>query len=166
MLLTVPAIVSKGEPAIITLDKSALFSLAAVQADPYFSNPANVRDVFVEFNSEPGNQRKILRFDLSEVTPTAKFLATAHAKDVFLLERILLVDFDEGTLAVERANLPSGLDISLIVQTYTGAYDNGRTYSPGESVTFGGNRWLMVVFIGAAGYVPTAPHWVDLGVEV
>lgn len=166
MLLTVPATVTKGVPAIISLDKAALFSLAAVSADPYFSNPANVRDVFVEFNSDPGNQRKILRFDLSSVTPTAKFLATAHAQDVFLLERILLVDFDEGTLAVERASLPSGLDISLIVQTYTGAYNNGRTYGPGESVTFQGHRWLMVIFIGAAGYAPASPHWVDLGPEV
>ena len=111
-LLTIPS-VTKGESATITLNKTDLFNLGAVSGDAYFSVQANVKSAIVEFNSDPSNQVQRLKFDLSEVTPSAVFLASATARDDFLLESILLIDNDGGTLMVRRADLPSGLDISL-----------------------------------------------------
>jgi len=111
-LLTIPS-VTKGEAATISLNKTDLFNLGAVSGDAYFSVQANVRSAIVEFNSDPSNQVRRLKFDLSEITPNAVFLASETARDDFLLESILLIDNDGGTLMVRRADLPSGLDISL-----------------------------------------------------
>ena len=113
MLLTIPS-VTKGTAATISLSKSELFQLAAVTADSYFSVQENVAVAIFEFDSDPGNQKEVLRFDLSQATPTASFLVSESARDSFLLERVVLVDFDGGILVIERSQLPSGLDVSLV----------------------------------------------------
>jgi hypothetical protein len=111
-LLTIPSIV-KGVSAAITLDKPTLFSLSSVLADPYFSVQANVKKCIVEYNSDPANEREVLEFDLSQTSPSANFFVSVKARNSFLLERIILEDFDNGTLVIERAALPSGLDVTL-----------------------------------------------------
>lgn len=113
-LLSMPASVSKGSSQSVTLDKTALFALSAVSGDSYFSIEANVSRCIVEYNSNPGDQKEYLIFDMSQASPTASFLVSEHARDSFLLERIVLEDFDEGTLVVERADLPVGLDVVII----------------------------------------------------
>lgn len=111
-LLTIPSI-TKGTSATVSLDKATLFSLSAVLADSYFSIQANVKKCVVEYNSNPGNEREILEFDLSQSSPSTSFLISDKARDSFLLERVILEDFDNGTLIIERASLPSGLDITV-----------------------------------------------------
>lgn len=113
-LLTVPASVAKGAAQSVTLDKSALFALSAVSSNSYFSDSANVKRAIVEYNSDPGNQREYLIFDMAEASPTATFQVSNHARSEFLLDRIVLEDFDEGSLVIERADLPSGFDIQII----------------------------------------------------
>jgi hypothetical protein len=113
-LLSIPASVSKGASQSVTLDKSALFALAAVSGDSFFSVQANVKRVIVEYNSNPGNQREYLVFDLSQESPSATFQVSSRARSSFLLERVVLEDFDEGTLVVERADLPVGYDVTII----------------------------------------------------
>lgn len=112
--LTIPASISKGASQSVTLDKSAVFALAAVSGDSFFSVQANVKRVIVEYNSNPGNQKEFLVFDLSQESPTAFFQVSSRARSSFLLERIVLEDFDEGTLVVERADLPVGYDVTII----------------------------------------------------
>jgi len=111
-LLTIPSI-TKGTIATISLDKTELFALAAVAADDYFSVETNVKRCVVELNSDPGNQRKILQFNLSQSTPTASILISLTGRDSFLLESLVLEDYDGGILVLSRSQLPSGLDISI-----------------------------------------------------
>lgn len=111
-LFTIPA-VSKGTAAVIQLDKTELFALTPVIADAYFAVQANVDKVIVEFNSDPGNQKELLKFDMADAVPEASFQVSALARDSFLLERIILTDFDGGMLVIERSQLPSGFDITL-----------------------------------------------------
>lgn len=113
-LLAIPASISKGASQVVTLDKSAVFALAAVSSDAFFSVQSNVKRVIVEYNSDPGNQKELLVFDMSQETPTANFLVSLRARSSFLLEKIVLEDFDEGTLAIERADLPVGYDVTII----------------------------------------------------
>lgn len=113
-LFSIPASIAKGSPYTVTLDKSALFALAAVSSDAFFSDSSNVSRCIVEYNSNPGDQKHYLIFDLSQAAPTAVFQSSAHARSQFLLERVVLEDFDEGTLVVNRADLPVGFDIVLI----------------------------------------------------
>jgi len=113
-LLSIPASISKGSAQSVTLDKSALFALAAVSGNSYFSNQSNVSRCIVEYNSNPGDQKEYLVFDLSQASPTAVFQVSNRARGSFLLERIVLEDFDEGTLVVDRADLPVGFDVVMI----------------------------------------------------
>ena len=113
MLLTIPALVTRGQAASFTLSKSDLFALAGVSSDTYFSVQANVQFALVVYDSQIGNQKELLRFDLLAASPQASFLVSERARDVFLLERIILEDFDGGTLAIERAELPAGLDVTV-----------------------------------------------------
>jgi hypothetical protein len=113
-LLSIPASISKGASQTVTLDKSALFALAAISNDSFFSVQANIKRVIVEYNSDPGNQKELLVFDMSEETPVAIIQVSARARSSFLLEKIVLEDFDEGTLAIERADLPVGYDVTII----------------------------------------------------
>lgn len=147
----------------LSLSKSELFALPAIQSDSYFSVQANVKSALVVYDSQIGNQKEILRFDLAAAAPSAGFNVSSHARDSFLLERIILEDFDGGTLTIERSALPAGLDLSLIAVNWTGAWDNFVTYSPGMGVTYQGNRWVMFSFIGAAGYAPASSHWLNFG---
>lgn len=113
-LFNIPASISKGSAQTVTLDKSALFALAAVSADAFFSDESNVKRCIVEYNSNPGDQKEYLVFDLSQASPTAIFQVSTHARGSFLLERLVLEDFDEGTLVVDRADLPAGFDVVTI----------------------------------------------------
>lgn len=113
-LLTIPASISKGAQQIIVLDKSAVFSLAAVSSDSFFSIQSNVKRAIVEYNSDPGNQTEFLVFDLSQESPSASFEVSSRARSSFLLERIILEDFDEGTLVINRSDLPVGYDVVII----------------------------------------------------
>lgn len=108
-LLSIPS-VTKGESAIVTLNKSELFSLSAVSSDPTFSIQANVKKCIVEYGSNPGNQKKVLQFDLSQSSPSASLFLSLKARDAFNIDRLILEDFDGDTLLVERSQLPSGLD--------------------------------------------------------
>ncbi len=111
-LITVPS-VAKGSPSTVSLSKAELFALAAVSQDAYFSLASNVKYAVFVFDSNPGNQRKILRFDLSEATPSAEVLISSTGRDSFELIRVILEDKDGGSLSVERAQLPTGLDITI-----------------------------------------------------
>jgi len=113
-LISMPASLSKGSSHTITLDKDALFALPVVSADSYFSIQSNASRCIVEYNSNPGDQKHYLIFDLSQASPSAIFTTSEHARGSFLLERIVIEDFDEGTLVIERPNLPVGYDVTLI----------------------------------------------------
>lgn len=48
--------------------------------------------------------------------------------------------------------------------SWTGNYDNGRTYTVGEGVMFNGASFRMIIAIGAAGYTPVAypANWLQV----
>lgn len=110
-LITKPSTIEKGQEYTLSLSKAELFQIAEIAADSYFSNPVNVQYCVIEYNSDPGNQREYLKFDLSQASPQAVFGVSVKARTTFLLEKIVLKDFDGGTLTVYKANVPAGNDI-------------------------------------------------------
>jgi hypothetical protein len=113
-LLTIPSQpLAKATNHTITLNKTDLFNISAISIDAYFSVQANVSRCIMEYNSDPGNQKEILTFDLSAASPTATFNVSARARSTFLLERIVLEDFDGGTLILTGAQIPSGFTITI-----------------------------------------------------
>lgn len=112
-LLTIPTQpLSKATAYTITLSKTDLFALSAISTDAYFSVQANVAKCIMEYNSDPGNQKDILTFDLSQATPSATFQVSTRARTTFLLERIVLTDYDGGTLILTGSQIPSGYTIT------------------------------------------------------
>jgi hypothetical protein len=68
---------------------------------------SNVKDLLVVYQSTQGNQKEILRFDLSQEEPTATFLVSDRARDEFLLKTLILNDFDNDSLTIQRSQLSS-----------------------------------------------------------
>jgi len=105
MLLTHGAI-QKGIPTEFTLSKTDLFAIVST-LDAYFGVASNVKDLLVVYQSTQGNQKEILRFDLSQEEPTATFLVSERARDEFLLKTLILNDFDNDSLTIQRSQLSS-----------------------------------------------------------
>jgi hypothetical protein len=94
---------AKGQKAEFELDKSALAAVTSVAADSYFSDSSNWKSVEMTFKSNPGKQRRVVKFDASQATPLASFFASAKARDVFEIEKIVINDLDGGEFRVNRS---------------------------------------------------------------
>lgn len=125
-LLSIPQI-TKGTPATITLDKAALFTLAPVAADSFFSIESNVAKCIIKFVSGAASassgviiqpEVEIIIFDLTQETPSAEFLVSVNARNEFSVNEIILVDFDGGAMVITGTNIPSGLDINLNITPF------------------------------------------------
>jgi hypothetical protein len=105
--------VTKGSSASLTLDKAVLFALPSVVASAHFSDQTNVKLVKIKYKSSPGNQTKVLTFEASQTTPSASILFSLKARDLFQVEEIILVDFDDAFLLVQSVDIPTGLNIEF-----------------------------------------------------
>jgi hypothetical protein len=113
MPLLILPIIEKNASATINLDKASLFSLSAVVADAWFSNPTNVKRCIVKYDSVVGNQSKTLIFDLSQTSPSDSIYFSPRARDNFQLDRLILEDFQGDVLVLSRSDLPTSFDISF-----------------------------------------------------
>jgi hypothetical protein len=105
---------SKGAKAEFQLDKAALAAVTSVAADSYFSDSSNWKSVDMIFKSNPGNQRRTVKFDASQAAPISNFFASARARDVFEIEKIVINDLDGGEFRVNRSELTtSEFDINM-----------------------------------------------------
>lgn len=115
-IITKPATIEKNIAASISLNKAALAAVTSVASDSYFSNSANWAKVHIYYKSSVGNQKEMLRFDATQATPTASFLVSDKARDEFQIQKILILDFDNGSFEVPRSALNSAeFDVSLAV---------------------------------------------------
>ena len=107
IITSVPALnaIVKGVGGTFTLNKADVLALPAITADPYFSDTANWYRVVLAYRSSTGNQSENVVFDATQVTPTAIFLASDTALDIFEVLRIDVYDFDNGFISVQRADL-------------------------------------------------------------
>lgn len=104
-IITKPATVEKNSVAEFTLNKSVLAAVDSVVADSYFSNSQNWSEVLIYYKSSEGNQREILKFNATQASPTANFLVSDKARDIFQVQKIVIKDFDNGSFTVERTEL-------------------------------------------------------------
>ena len=106
--------VVKGEASTFTLNKTDLAANSIVAADAYFSVQANWKRVVLFYQSPVGNQPEIVRFDATQTTPTASFLVSENARDIFEIKKITIFDNDGGWLVIPRESLTvAGFDLDL-----------------------------------------------------
>lgn len=104
-IITKPSDIDKNVSATFSLDKSALAAHPTVTADSYFSDSSNWSKVILFYTSNPGNQKEIVEFDATLASPTANFLVSNKALDIFEINQILIKDFDNGYLLIPRSAL-------------------------------------------------------------
>lgn len=118
-IITKPSI-AKGQAATFTLSKSELLQHPMVVADSYFSDSANWYRVNAVYKSSPGSQYEIVEFDASLATPTGSFLVSNQARDLFQIQKLVILDFDGGFLEIPRSELVSSqFDISFVQAFFT-----------------------------------------------
>lgn len=118
-IITKPSIY-KGQAATFTLSKSELLGHALVAADSYFSNSDNWYRVNAVYKSSPGSQYEIVEFDASLSTPVGSFLVSNQARDLFQIQKLVILDFDGGFLEIPRSELnASQFDISFVQAFFT-----------------------------------------------
>jgi hypothetical protein len=112
-IITKPSII-KGVSAQFTLNKGMLADHPMVLADQYFQDTGNWYRVNIIYKSSPGSQYEIVEFDAKQSTPTGKFLVSEKARDLFQVEKIVILDFDGGYLEILRSSLTAeDLDVQL-----------------------------------------------------
>ena len=108
-LLSFSAAPAKGDSVSLTLDKATLFGLSPLIADAYWGDEGNVSRLLVHFTSGAGSQRKLLTFYIEDTTPQCSLHFSISADDSFELSMITLVDYDGGSLTLDRAALLSAI---------------------------------------------------------
>jgi hypothetical protein len=103
--------VTKGSPAVFTLDKGNLVPLIS---DSYFQDTANWKIVALVYESDTGKQSEKVIFDATQVSPSSNFLISEKARDTFEIKSIMIYDFDGGYYQIPRASLsPAEFDVVL-----------------------------------------------------
>jgi len=113
MLTFNPESVSRGVASTVTLNKAEL--LALVPVDNYFSDSNNWKKVVTVYKSDSNNQNKILSFDSSKELPTASFLISDKSVGNFLLEKIIIQDFDYGSFVISRSEITDVTNFDAII---------------------------------------------------
>jgi hypothetical protein len=104
MILTKDPI-TKGSPALFTLNKNDLALNSLVTSSVHFSNQANWSLVMINYKSTIHDQPKNLIFDASLSSPTAYFQTSTSADDVFEVQKVIIQDKDGGLLVIPRSLL-------------------------------------------------------------
>lgn len=104
-IISKPQVIYKGVPATITLFKNNLLSNHIVSANSRFSSFSNWKDVYITYVSSEGNQRITVNFDTQDGFQSGVFSASERARSSFLVESIVIADFDGEILKVSRSEL-------------------------------------------------------------
>jgi hypothetical protein len=104
-IITKPDLILKGESFDFTLSKSELANLQILSNDSYFSDTNNWNKVIINYRSTFGNQKKVLTFDASDISPSFVFSTSERVRDSFEVYSIDIVDFDYQIFTISRSNL-------------------------------------------------------------
>jgi hypothetical protein len=113
-ILTKPSF-TKGVASSVSLSKSELSALSVVSSDSYFSNQVNWAEILVFYKSTVGKQLKVLKFDPSQSSPSTSVLFSVKARNNFELQKIIIMDYDSGTLSISRSDLTAaGINVASV----------------------------------------------------
>ena len=104
-IITKPTVMTKGIPALFTLDKDALAAVPSVAASAYYSDTTNWSKVILNYVGEGVHQFHIVSFDATQTSPTGYFLASEKSVDVYNILSITIIDFDNGNFRVPNTEL-------------------------------------------------------------
>lgn len=113
-IINKPNTIQKNNPTQFTLNKSILSLVPLIASDTYFSDISNWKQVLMYYKSNSGKQKEVLRFNAELPLPIASFLISPKAKNNFEIQKIIIMDFDNGYLVLNRSDITtSQFDIDL-----------------------------------------------------
>jgi len=97
--------IDKGIVRQFTLDKTALAAAPKVAASGYYSSPSIWKTVELNYKTDYGNQIKTIVFDATQALPSADVLVSITQIGTLIFESLIIHDFDNGFLSLERADI-------------------------------------------------------------
>lgn len=119
---------AKNSSSLVTLDKGELLAFPEISSDLYWSGAGlglNIKRVIVVYQSSPGNQNKRLSFDFSLSLPTTYLSISTHSRDLLQIGQIVLIDFDGGSLILNKATSASVAALSYLDLDVSGGGGGG-----------------------------------------
>ncbi len=107
MILTKSGTVLKGVPNQFTLDIDELAALVTDPAKAYYADTAHWYKVTVFYLNTSGTQSEKITFNPSHDPCIKNFLVSAFALESFLVDKIVITDFDNGKHTIPRVDLPT-----------------------------------------------------------
>lgn len=120
-IITKPSTIYKNANANFVLNKADLAQHPLVSSDLYFSDTQNWKWVKLLYSSE-GNQFSVVEFITNVSVPIGIFRVSGYARDVFSVDKIIIFDFDGGSLEIPRSQLVASefdIDFSVPVNYFT-----------------------------------------------
>jgi len=151
IISSVPALnlITKGSPATFTLDKTALALVASVAASPYYSVQTNWRAVQLNYQGVGSTQSESVIFDASLASPTSVFDIVTQGVDIFNIESISIIDFQNGYFIIPRSELTVvDFDVDMSAAPSPSLYARDfvtlNSFQPYESVSGSGGSYSVV----------------------
>ena len=111
----------RGVSSSVSLNKSELASISSVSNSTYYSDSTNWKMVICFFRSTNSRQRTFVTFDATQENPTSSFEVSEKSRGDFIIDSVLIKDFDGGIFQVIRGELNT--DDFDVILTQTGVYD-------------------------------------------
>lgn len=102
---------SKGSQVTTTLTRSGLLTIDKVINDEYFSNTDKWKEVSLHWEGvgTENSQNKTLTFNGMATSDQKILRVSAKARANFNISVIVITDFDQGRLTINRDEIPSSL---------------------------------------------------------
>lgn len=139
-IITYGSTPDRGVGSTLTLNKTDLASLSSVSGDAYYSDQNNWERIILYFSSDNSGQKEIVFFDASESSPTSNFLVSDKSRGDFLIDKLIIKDFDGGIFQVLRDELNTAeFDVTFGI-TSDIAFDPSFTYNEGTALQLSNNN--------------------------
>ena len=109
-----PTLILKDEPNTIRISRAAIKAIPLVTAHPYFKKVRNWKHIAVHYMSQPENQQEVILFDGSQSEPEGILAVSPRAHNIFILEAIVLHDYDNGWLTIPKELITEANDMELV----------------------------------------------------
>ena len=109
-----PTLILKDEENIIKISRASVKAIPMVSAHPYFKKVRNWKHIAVHYMSQPENQQEVILFDGSQSEPEGILAVSPRAYNIFILEAIVLHDYDNGWLTIPKELILEANDMELV----------------------------------------------------
>ena len=107
IILEKPEFFIKDQDNLLKISRLAIKAIPKVSSHPYFRKVKNWKHIIFNYASLPENQMEVVLFDGTLAEPTGNLRVSPKARNQFNIDSVVLHDFDNGWLTLQREDLDS-----------------------------------------------------------